>query len=74
MSLNNVYMIMICKKCPCINCITLPICKARIKDGDLFVSLVTRCSLFNNYCTINDFVFHSEKYQTLMDIFGDNHG
>ena len=63
------------EKCPCVDCITLAICKAVIYDNDLFVSLVVRCSLFNEYCDINDFVEHSEKYQTLINIFKkENYG
>ena len=61
-------------ECPCIDCITLGICKASIKEDGLFVNLVVRCSLIEKYCGISDFVCHSEKYKTVIDIFGETHG
>ena len=37
--------------CPCEKCLTLGICKAQIKDGDLFdlLSLVDRCEHFRKF-------------------------
>lgn len=39
------------QKVPCENCITLSICKARVKDGDLFdlMGLTDICNPFRQY-------------------------
>jgi len=36
-------------KCPCIDCITLAICKAQMQEKFAFAWLRARCSLFGDY-------------------------
>jgi hypothetical protein len=49
---------------PCINCITLPICKAQVLQSHHIGKLLTKCSLVREYVAVID----SKEYQHLLQI------
>jgi len=55
-------------KCPCINCITLGMCKAAVSNRvAIYPTLAPKCSLFMEYYTFN---LSDLKRQTLVELFG----
>ena len=65
------------KKCPCINCITLAICKARmIGHSGIYRILSPKCSLIKHYCDDDDNYcnFRSIERTTLLKIFNQKLG
>ena len=65
-------------KCPCIDCVVLAICNARIqrfKDYDYYILLIRRCSLYKEYYNIYTNHFHTNmKNRRLITdkVFGVN--
>jgi hypothetical protein len=54
-------------ECPCVDCITLGICKAAVSDGDsMYWTLAPKCSLFMEYYTFN---LSDLRRQTLVELF-----
>lgn len=58
--------------CPCINCITLGMCKAAIKPNlnyGIDIKLSERCSIFKEFYTDKNLFIDLDEWQVLLDLF-----
>ena len=69
------------EKCPCKDCLTLPICKSIVHENMYSYSmeiishfiLTDKCNLIDKYCKGKHTIVTQEITKTLKDIFSYNH-